>query len=72
LGFGSYLNGKAQEMYEAWMPNQAPKDEFTAFSGANSQNLRRSLIVLNSYKKYCKSTEKSALLSVFYQLGLTE
>jgi len=47
------------------MPNQAPKvvlgryalegrlvphvDGVTAFSGANSQNLRRSLMVLNSY-----------------------
>jgi len=45
LGFWVF----AQEMYEAWMPNQASKDGFTAFSGANSQNLRRSLIVLNSY-----------------------
>jgi len=60
----------AQEMYEAWMPNQAPKDGFTAFSGANSQNLRRSLIVLNSYSfsKTKKPPEGGFLLGFFVSL----
>jgi len=31
------------------MPNQAPWEGFTAFSNENIQDLRRSLIVLNSY-----------------------
>ena len=39
-------------MYDAWTPNQAPRDGFTAFSGANTQDLRHSLIVLNSYFRF--------------------
>jgi len=50
-------------MYEAWVPNQAPKDGFTAFSGANTQDLRRSMIVLSSYEFFKVAEKRSYVVS---------